>query len=213
MTAHGNLPGQRVSDRWAQWRAGTDLDEYESRWNRLEAEGHATHGEADLICSLNPRRVLDAGCGMGRVAIELDRRGISAAGADLDDDLLEVARRHAPHISWILADLATDGLDDHYDVVVMAGNVMIFCRAEDRAPIVSNLAAHLEPGGHLIAGFALEPTIGALTLPEYETACAAAGLEIVQRLATWEGDPFPESPDLADQGYAVVVARSPINPP
>lgn len=113
-----------VSSRWSQWRASTDLDEYYSRWRRLEATGQPIHGEADLIESLHPWSVLDAGCGMGRVAIELARRGIDVVGVDLDDDLLAFARRSQPALTWLHADLATMRLDRRFDVVAMPGNLV-----------------------------------------------------------------------------------------
>ena len=71
---------------------------------------------------------LDAGCGMGRVSIELARRGIDVVGVDLDDDLLAFARRAEPSMCWVLADLATMHLGQRFDVVAMPGNVMMFCR-------------------------------------------------------------------------------------
>ena len=141
-----------VSEQWSRWRAETDLEEYYSRWRRLEAAGQSPHGEADFIESLHPRSVLDAGCGMGRVATELDRRGIDVVGVDLDDDLLAFARRTQPAIRWLLDDLASMDLGRCFDVVAMPGNVMIFCRADDRAAIIRNMTAHLEPDGLLVAG-------------------------------------------------------------
>jgi SAM-dependent methyltransferase len=195
-----------VSQGWAAWREQVDLAEYESRWDRLEAGGGSVHGEADLVCSYDPVRVLDAGCGMGRVAIELDRRGIEAVGVDLDEDFLAVARRRSPRQRWIHADLAGGRLDGPYDVVVMAGNVLLFARETDRAAIVANLAAHLRPGGRLISGSTLERAAGGLTLAAYEQMCAAAGLEIEDRWSTWEREPL--AGDGTDS-YAVVVARSP----
>ena len=118
--------GHDVSERWSQWRAETDLQEYFTRWQRLEATGQSPHGEADFIESFHPRSVLDAGCGMGRVAIELHRRGIDVVGVDLDDDLLQFARRSEPSIRWVRLDLATMSLDREFDVVAMPGNVMVY---------------------------------------------------------------------------------------
>ena len=77
-----------VSDRWRSWRQAVDLDEYDTRWDRLAAEGHDVHGEADAVERLGGGRVLDAGCGTGRVAIELARRGHEVVGVDADADLL-----------------------------------------------------------------------------------------------------------------------------
>jgi SAM-dependent methyltransferase len=193
--AHG------VSARWSQWRAETDLQEYYSRWQRMEGAGQSTHGEADFIELLRPATVLDAGCGMGRVAIELVRRGIDVVGVDLDDDLLEYARRSEPSIRWVHADLATMRLDLLFDVVAMPGNVMIFCRPTDRPAIIQSAADHLASEGSLVSGFELQRAADALTLAIYDEACAASGLELVQRCSTWQADPY--------QGgtYAVSVHR------
>lgn len=210
MTDAGGAPrGGHVSDRWAAWRREIPLDEYHSRWERMEASGTAAHGEADLIAALvsavrpdGTGAVLDAGCGMGRVGIELARRGVDVEGVDLDDDLLAFARRDARDMRWVHADLATVELGRRYDVVAMPGNVMVFCRAEDRAPIVANLARQLWPGGLLVAGFMLERRADAITLAEYDAAADAAGLTLVDRFATWERDPY----DGGD--YAVSIHRA-----
>jgi len=69
-------PGERVSARWAQWRARIDLDEYDERFDAMAARGDNVHGEADAISSLidaafdgRSCRILDAGCGTGRLAV------------------------------------------------------------------------------------------------------------------------------------------------
>lgn len=189
------MAGEHVSDRWARWRASVDLGEYHGRWAALEAAGQAAHGEADLIehlaVGLGRRvRVLDAGCGMGRVAIELAARGLEVEGVDLDADLLEYARRDAPHVEWHHGDLATLDLPSTFGIVAMPGNVMLFCKVADRCAIVAALAAHLEPGGLLVAGFGLDPHADALTLDEYDQCCTAAGLALRDRWATWDREPY-----------------------
>ena len=194
-------PGEHVSERWAQWRDEISLDEFRTRWDRMQADGKATHGEADFIEALHPRSVLDAGCGMGRVAVELHRRGIDVEGADLDADLLLHAREIAPHITWHHADLAVMDAARRYHVVALPGNVMVFCRPQDRCPIVANMAAHLEPDGLLVAGFMLEQRADAITLAEYDACCAAAGLVLVDRYATWDRAPYN------DGDYAISVHR------
>ena len=191
----------RVSPRWTHWRETIDLDEYHRRWARMEAAGTASHGEADLIEGYGPGSVLDAGCGMGRVAIELHHRGIDVEGSDLDADLLAYALADAPQIPWHHADLTDMRLARMFEVIAMPGNVMIFCRDDHREAIVANVATHLQPGGLLIAGFSLEDTPGALTLAEYDVYCTVAGLAPVERFATWERAPY-------DGGnYAVSVHR------
>ena len=193
-----------MSSRWQDTDAPRG-DAYDARWRQLAAAGQSVHGEADLVESLlretGGRRVLDAGCGTGRVAIELAARGFSVTGMDLDEAMLAAARAKAPDLRWILADLseASAHLDSEFDVVVLAGNVMIFVARGTEATVISQLASHLAPGGLFVAGFQL--TTGRLTLEQYDTACAAAGLELVDRWATWDREPF----DGGD--YAVSLHR------
>jgi SAM-dependent methyltransferase len=196
-----NDDADRVSRRWSQWRDETDLEEYYSRWRRLEESGESPHGEADFIESFGPRSVLDAGCGMGRVAIELARRGIDVVGVDLDDDLLAYARESQPGVRWETADLSTMDLGRQFDVVAMPGNVMVFCRPEDRGAIIASCVRHLEPQGRLVAGFQLEQGGDALTLDQYDNLCGAAGLRLDQRWSTWARN------DFLDGDYAVSVHR------
>ncbi|MGZ4671626.1 MAG: class I SAM-dependent methyltransferase [Ilumatobacteraceae bacterium] len=190
-----------MSERWSQWRAATDLEEYYSRWRRLKDLGQSPHGEAEFIESCHPTSVLDAGCGMGRVAIELARRGIDVVGVDLDDDLLAYARRSQPSINWIHADLATMNLGRRFTMVAMAGNVMIFCRPSDRSRIIGTAAAHLDAGGLLVAGFELERGDDAVTLAGYDALCASCSFELAERWATWDRHPYE------GDAYAVSVHR------
>jgi SAM-dependent methyltransferase len=170
--------------------------------------GHEIHGEADFVQRYGPATVLDAGCGTGRVGIELARRGVHVIGADLDPAMLEVARAKAPDIRWELADLGTldlrddDGAPVVVDLVVLAGNVMIFVAAGTEAAVLARCVAHLRPGGLVIAGFQLRP--GGLALAAYDAAAASVGLEPVDRFATWDGDPF-----VAGGDYAVSAHRTP----
>ena len=48
---------------------------YDRRFEELAARGVDLHGEADFVDSYGPASVLDAGCGTGRVAIELHAAG------------------------------------------------------------------------------------------------------------------------------------------
>lgn len=195
-------PGSHVSTRWQQWRAAVDLHEYHERWDRMAADGHHVHGEADFVASLGGLRILDAGCGMGRIAVELSNRGHEVTGVDLDDDLLAFARGRAPHLTWLHDDLATMQLDDRFDVIAMPGNVMIFCKPEDRRAVVHTAAQHLLPGGRLVAGFALERERGALTAAEYQQLCAGCDLQLEQHWSSWERQPFHH-----DAEYVVFVHR------
>jgi SAM-dependent methyltransferase len=180
-------------------------DSYDQRWTQLAESGESIHGEADFVESLlgqtGGRRVLDAGCGTGRVAVELARRGHSVVGVDADLDMLAAARTKAPDLSWIHADLADLGTHstEAFDVVLLAGNVMIFLAPGTEDRVMGELVDRLAPGGLLVAGFSIRP--GRLPLAEYDRVAAGAGLESVARFATWDREPY----DGGD--YAVSVHR------
>jgi len=192
----------------SRWNERADVprgDDYDARWRAMEERGASIHGEADLVeALLLEGSVLDAGCGTGRVAIELARRGLEVVGTDLDPGMLETARRKAPHLEWVQGDLVTIDLGRAFDLIAMPGNVMIFLAPGTEAAVVTNLARHLVSGGLLVAGFQLEPD--RLTLADYDGYAASVGLGLVHRWATWDRAPFVEGPDAE---YAVSVHRKP----
>ena len=189
-------------DATSRWSAASDVvrgADYDARWERLAAAGRSIHGEADFICRFEPTSVLDAGCGTGRVAIELAARGIDVVGVDLDPPMLGQARDKAPHLEWVEADLCHLDLGRAFDVVAMPGNVMIFLCPGTETSVVANMAAHVRRGGVLVAGFQLGR---GYDLERYDADCGVAGLTLEARYATWECDPW------ADGGtYAVSVHR------
>jgi SAM-dependent methyltransferase len=179
---------------------GTNADRYDDAYDSDAAAGRNVHGEADFVERLGPRSVLDAGCGTGRVARELARRGLDVVGVDLDPHMLAVGRRKAPDLEWKVGDLATIALDRTFDAVVMAGNVMIFVTPGTEGAVLTNLARHLVPDGLLIAGFEVRPD--RLSLDNYDTLAAAAGLIPAERWAGWGREPWQPGGD-----YAVSVHR------
>jgi SAM-dependent methyltransferase len=187
-----------TGSRWAAddgVRRGAD---YDATWAALAEAGQSIHGEADLVARFDPAVVLDAGCGTGRVAIELAGRGVDVVGVDLDPLMIARAREKAPHLDWVESDLCEVRLGREFDVVVAAGNVMIFLRPGSERAAVGNLARHLRPGGVLVAGFELHGPYG---VDSYDADCRAAGLALEARYATWDGEPF------GGGGYAVSVHR------
>jgi SAM-dependent methyltransferase len=177
-----------------------DVDAYDAQWARMAAAGVDPHGEVAFVQAFAPASVLDAGCGTGRVAIELARRGVDVVGVDLDDEMLAAARAKAPELAWERADVACVDLDRTFDVVVLAGNVMIFLEPGTEGAVLTNLARHLAPAGRLVAGFQVQPN--RLSLATFDACAADAGLVLVERFATWDRAPY--------QGgdYAVSVLRS-----
>ena len=175
-------------NRWLEDASVPRGEAYAARFAALAATGQDVHGEATFVAALPGKVVLDAGCGTGRVAIELSRRGYEVVGVDLDPSMLAVARRTAPQLEWYEGNLATIALPRRFDTIVMAGNVMIFLTPGSEAVVIANLARHLAPGGALVAGFQLTP--GTLSLRTYDQLATQAGLVLVERWATWDRQPW-----------------------
>jgi len=196
-----------MGSRWSSSDAPRGAG-YDERFERLAAAGHDIHGEASLVAGYEPRTVLDAGCGTGRVAIELARRGVRTMGVDLDRAMLERAAEKSADVHWLLADLATldlrtaDGSRLRFHVVVAAGNVMIFVREGTEAAVVEHLADHIVPGGLLVSGFQLLPD--RYGIDDYDRDCGAAGLTLYERFSSWTRDPWD-----GHGGYAVSAHRKP----
>jgi SAM-dependent methyltransferase len=188
------------SEGWRQWRGQLNPADYDERWRRLKAAGVDPHGEANFVFSYGPRSVLDGGCGTGRVAIELARRGLDVVGTDLDPDMIGIARVKAPELTWVQADLSELDLPTRFDAIVLSGNVIPYVARDRRAAAVIACARHLAAGGRLIAGFQLQPSWP--TLADYDGWCENAGLDLEARYATWDRDP-----PTASSSYAVSVHR------
>ncbi|MGW7230258.1 class I SAM-dependent methyltransferase [Streptomyces cyaneofuscatus] len=202
------MSGKR--DRWAELTGGQAGEEYARRFARLAESGHDVHGEATFCAALvePAARVLDAGCGTGRIAVRLAELGHRCTGVDVDASMLAVARRQAPGQEWLLGDLArtdTLGLRPDFDLVLAAGNVIPLLAPGTEAAVIGQLAAVLRPGGLLVTGMGLDAAH--LPLPEapfgladFDAWCDRAGLTLRQRHATWSGDPY-----VPGCGYAVSV--------
>jgi SAM-dependent methyltransferase len=116
--------------------------------------------------------------------------------------MLEAARQKAPGLRWIEGDLADAALTigRRFDVVVMAGNVLIFVSPGTEGSVVANMAAHLAPGGRLIAGYSLAP--GGFSVGRHDELAAQSGLTLEERWSTWDRAPFDQR-----STYSVSVHR------
>lgn len=199
----------------------TDTDENHSTWYRdrfraLAAEGADLEGEARFVDAIAPRRgggagpraagrtgarVLDAGCGAGRLGGTLHRRGHDVTGVDADEVLVAEAQATHPGPRWLVADLADLDLGETFDVVVTAGNVMVFLAPGTERRVVERLARHVTDDGALVLGFRLDWHYG---LADLDADLDAAGLAMEQRFATWDLRPLTPASD-----FAVTIARRP----
>lgn len=99
--------------RLTRWEAKVRENPAHSHWfverfRTMAAEGRDLAGEARLVDAMLPRgaRVLDAGCGSGRIGAALIERGHTVVGVDVDPVLIEAARTDHPAGQWLVGDLA-----------------------------------------------------------------------------------------------------------
>jgi ubiquinone biosynthesis O-methyltransferase len=107
-----------------------------------------------LLGDIRGRNILDVGCGDGDLAVELWRRGATVTGIDASPEMVEAARARAKRegvdISFIVGEAASIPLDpERFDVVVA---VTILCFVANAAPVFSEIARVLRPGGVLVIG-------------------------------------------------------------
>lgn len=98
-----------------------------------------------LPAEMSGRRLLDAGCGTGALAIEAARRGAEVVAIDLSPTLVGLARERAGddhgagRVTWLVGDMLDPALGSFDHVVAM--DSLIHYRAADVAAAVSGLAA------------------------------------------------------------------------
>ena len=198
--------------RWLDQTGGTRGASYDEAFRELAASGVDVHGEAAYVDALVApgSRVLDAGCGTGRVGAELARRGHRVVGVDSDASMLA----EAPAVDgalWRLEDLDALTDVDAYDLVVAAGNVVVFLAEGTGTSVLVRLARSLRPGGLLVSGWrterAVDDGLPVLAVGDYDAWCAAAGLVPVVRHRGWAGEPWQDDAD-----WCVAVHRRPAPP-
>ncbi len=135
---------------------------FDSHAERYEENPFTKHTseEVDFFLDLFPLQpgssILDMGCGTGRHAIELTKRGFDVVGVDRSAKMLEVATRNALRaevsLELVHADARTADLGKSFDAALCLceGGVGLIERGEDAekhdGAIFATIARHLKPG-------------------------------------------------------------------
>jgi SAM-dependent methyltransferase len=179
---------------------------YIERFRAMARAGEDLAGEARLVDAMAPRgaRILDAGCGAGRLGGYLAAVGHHVVGVDVDPALIEAAEHDHPGPQWLVGDLAeldlpARGITEPFDVIVSAGNVMTFLAPSTRVQVLARLRAHLRGDGRVVTGFGAGRDY---EFGEFLDDTAAAGFAYELLLSTWDLRPFTE-----DSDFLVAVLR------
>lgn len=173
---------------------------YVERFRAKAAAGEDLAGEARMIDTMVDRgaRILDAGCGPGRVGGYLAGVGHQVVGVDIDPELIAAAELDHPGPLWLVDDLATvdlaaRGVDQSFDAIVCAGNVMTFLAPGTRRDVLARFGSCLCEGGRAAVGFG---TNRGYEVDEFLEDVRAAGLRAQLLLSTWSLLPYRPGDDF-----------------
>jgi trans-aconitate methyltransferase len=186
------------------------------------------HG-ASLIELLAPQpgeRVLDLGCGTGRLTARLAETGAAVVGIDSSEEMLAQARSAYPHLDFVRADARAFAFAEPFDAV-FSNAVLHWIKEPER--IVRRVRNSLRPGGRFVAEFGGRGNVRAITdalriagagvgmtldmplwyfpsVPEYATLLEAAGLEVTFAALFHRRTPLEGASGLRD--WVRMFARS-----
>ena len=190
--SHGTVPHGRREPNWRpvsgcyrRRRCGFDGSDVPGPLRRPRRRRRRRARGGHLRAGRSPRPPCSTpAAGAGRVAIELARHGIEVIGVDVSPSMLAEARRRAPDLTWIEADLTTLALGRRFDVVVLAGNVPLFTppgTADGAGDGVRRPRARRAG-----ADRRLPARPAATRLAEYDAAAASRRLRLLERWGTWD---------------------------
>ena len=172
---------------------GTFGPSYADAYDALYADKDY-EAECDLIESLavqygiGAETVLDLGCGTGRHATILARRGREVTGVDVSAEMLALARRRAAdaevaELDLRVGDVRTVRVGRRYDVVLLMFAVLGYqLTDEDVAATLETVAIHLQPGGVLVFDVWHGPAVEAVG-PTVRTKSVVHGRSVIRRRA------------------------------
>lgn len=126
---------------------------WSGQWDDMRQYGpmarHSRRLIARMTRDLNPRSILDIGCGEGSLlrSLAASHPGAAMTGAELAATAVELARRNVPAADFAVLDIARGRLPRAFDLIVCSDVVE---HIEDDDAALRNMAAMTARGGHVL---------------------------------------------------------------
>lgn len=152
---------------------------------------------AEAVCRIaglsKGAKILDAGCGPGRISVELALRGLEVTGVDLIQSELDAAAETAADenvdLELVRADLRTFKSDKKFDCAVNLYTSFGYCDTiEEDAQILKSIFDSLRDGGYFILeNLSRETAIMNFTEGEWFERAGKTVLTQFEVVGAWEG--------------------------
>ena len=103
----------------------------------------------DLLAPQPGERIVDLGCGTGKLTAAIAAHGADVIGIDSDEAMVERARALHPHLTFQHADGRDFAIEGHADAVF--SNAALHWMKEDPPGVIACVACALRPGGRFVA--------------------------------------------------------------
>ena len=129
------------------WFAGSVAERYDK-----STAGMPVEPVVDFLLPLAHGGALELAIGTGRIAVPLAERGVRVAGIDLSPDMVAQLQKKSDAVLVAIGDMTKTRVDGRFSLVYIVANSILNVTTQDgQVDVFANAAAHLEPGGCLVA--------------------------------------------------------------
>lgn len=108
---------------------------------------------AEDLVAVDHARVLDIGCGVGRVTAYLHERGLDVRGVDLSPEMIAIARSAHPHLAFDVAPMTELPVENDSLVAAVLWYSIIHTPPAALSDVWDELARVLSRNGRVLLGF------------------------------------------------------------